>query len=167
MQINIATANRVWSHFWNAVGHAGRVKLLYEVAGASLGTMSGGLTWLAGVGAWSIVIGVLIYFIFSVSVYLRSMGAFSRTHIPDFMRNILINASSPDSPALLSGTASETFDKITLFLDYSAYFGDAIWSQRLRIKLASFNPFEKGIRYEAVIFSRTLEREDSCVKLGE
>jgi hypothetical protein len=83
------------------------------------------------------------------------------------MRNILINASSPDSPALLSGTASETFDKITLFLDYSAYFGDAIWSQRLRIKLASFNPFEKGIRYEAVIFSRTLEREDSCVKLGE
>jgi hypothetical protein len=86
MQIDIATAKRIWTNFWNAVGHAGRVKLLYEGAGASLGAMSGGLTWFAGVGAWSIVIGVTVYFVFSVSIYLRTIGAFSETSIPSDLR---------------------------------------------------------------------------------
>jgi hypothetical protein len=88
--------------------------------------------------------------------------------IAAFVKNILIDANSPDAAGLFSGTASETFDKITLFLDYSAYFiglGAAGWSERRRIKLDSFDPFEKGIRYEAAIFSRTLDADGKTVVL--
>jgi hypothetical protein len=87
----------------------------------------------------------------------RTSGAPKPATSLDFVENILIITYSPDSPALLLGTASETFDRITMALDYSAYFtGFRVsgWSQRRRIKLASFNPFEKGIRYEATIISR-------------
>jgi hypothetical protein len=87
----------------------------------------------------------------------------------EFVKNIVINANSPDAPALFSGTASDTFDKITLFLDYSAHitgFGIIAWSERRRIKLDSFDPFEKGIRYEAAIFSRTLDADGKTVVLN-
>jgi hypothetical protein len=87
----------------------------------------------------------------------------------DFVKNIVIDAASPDAPALFSGTANETFDRITLFLDYSAYFtgfGLDRWSDRHRIRLTSFDPFEKGIRYEAAIFSRTLDADGKTVVLN-
>lgn len=86
----------------------------------------------------------------------------------DFATNILIYAASLDAPVLFSGTAIETFDRITLFLDYSAYFtgiGQDSWSERRRIKLASFDPFEKGIRYEAEIISRTLNTDGKTIAL--
>jgi hypothetical protein len=79
-----------------------------------------------------------------------------------------LDAASPDAPALFSGMANETFDRITLFLDYSAYFtgfGQDSWSERRRIKLASFDPFEKGVRYEAEIFSRTLNTDGKTIAL--
>lgn len=86
----------------------------------------------------------------------------------DFMKNILIDASAPDAPALFSGTANVAFDRITLFLDYSAYFtgfGQDSWSDRRRVKLVSFDPFEKGIQYESAIFSRTLNTDGKTVAL--
>src|SRR6202011_1115272 len=85
------------------------------------------------------------------------------------VKNIWIDANSPHAPLLCRGRASQTFDKITLFIDYSAYFtgfGAAGWSQRRRIKLASFEPFEKGIRYEAPIISRLANKDGKIVTLN-
>jgi hypothetical protein len=87
----------------------------------------------------------------------------------EFVKNIVIDANSPNAPALFSATASDTFDKITLFLDYSAYsigLVTAGWSERHRIKLASFDPLEKGIHYEAAIFSRTLDMNGKTIVLN-
>ena len=99
----------------------------------------------------------------------RTSDSVSKPEISlDFVKNILISTYSPDSPALFIGTASDNFDKITLFLDYSAYitgFGISAWSQRRRIKLASFEPFEKGIRYEATIISRITNTDEKTAAL--
>lgn len=76
------------------------------------------------------------------------------------VKNILIYTNSPDAPAMFGGIAAGAFDRVTLFLDYSAYYtalSSANWTQCRRIKLASFDPFEKGMRYEAIVVSRTVD----------
>jgi hypothetical protein len=86
----------------------------------------------------------------------------------DFIKNILICTSSPDAPASFGGTATTNLERVNLFLDYSAYFtglGFAGWSQRRRIELASFEPFEKDILYEASVVSRTVGTDGKIVAL--
>jgi hypothetical protein len=70
----------------------------------------------------------------------------------DFVTNIFIVTNASDAPALLLGTANKNLERVKIFLDYSAYvtgFGLAGWSQRRRIAIAAFEPFEKDIRYES------------------
>ena len=83
-----------------------------------------------------------------------------KTAALDCVKQILIYTNSPDAPALFGGIASTNLERVKLFLDYSAYFtglADAGWSQSRRIELAAFEPFEKDIRYEAIVVSRTSE----------
>jgi hypothetical protein len=81
-----------------------------------------------------------------------------KTAALDCVKQILIYTNSPDAPALFGGIASTNLERLKLFLDYSAYFtglADAGWSPSRRIELAAFEPFEKDIRYEAIVVSRT------------
>jgi uncharacterized membrane protein len=86
----------------------------------------------------------------------------------DFVTNIFISTSLPDAPALFGGTASTNLERVKIFLDYSVYFtslGHAGWSQRRRIEIAAFEPFEKDIRYEAAVVSRTVDANGKIVAL--
>jgi hypothetical protein len=154
---------------WDLVGHAGRVKLLHEALSALFSAVTGSLAWLAGLGLIAIIIAVLVFFISSVAFYLRSSRKDSNSNASSgFVRDILIYTNSPDAPALFGATANRTLDKVTIFLDYSAYYmslGHAGWSQRRRIKLASFNPFEKDMRYEATVVSRSVDTAKKTVEL--
>jgi len=84
------------------------------------------------------------------------------------VKDVFIYTKSPDAPVLFSGTAAKNLDRVKIFLDYSAYFtgfGVAGWSQRRRIELASFDPFEKDIRYETTVVSRTVKTDGTTVAL--
>jgi hypothetical protein len=94
----------------------------------------------------------------------------SATSLDLIVTNIFIvtNASDTTAAALLFGTAAKNLERVKIFLDYSGYvagWGVTGWSQRRRIAIAAFDPFEKDIRYEATIVSRTIDADGKITVL--
>jgi hypothetical protein len=150
----IAWASTAWSWYWATFSWAG-VAFAFLVS--------------------SLVLAI-IFFLAGLGRYYWHGGRFSDSKAPleapaaadiDFVKNILIY-TSPDVPAMFGGTASENLERVKIFLDYSVYFiglGFAGWSQRRRIELVAFVPFEKDIRYETTVVSRAVDVDGKIIAL--
>jgi hypothetical protein len=121
----------------------------------------------AGVGAACAITIVISGVLIAWRVF-KPLGLRQSAASLDVVTNIFIIANASDAAALLAGTAAKNLERVKIFLDYSAYvagWGLAGWSQRRRIAIAAFEPFEKDIRYEAIIVSRAVDAEGKLVAL--